>query len=159
MKNMYELKVLVNFNEVSFHTFSVGNELEALNNLIGSLERSGVKIVASDDVLLELRLNVGCYQYSMGNATFNGRDLTGFDLSKSIYRLGVIEKDDSYRFLTYTDRDKENALLFGMEYVCAFYSNRMGDLKRLVSDYSFADYRLNGLWFFAGEHCFKDACD
>lgn len=53
MKNMYELKVLVNFNEVSFHTFSVGNELEALNNLIGSLERSGVKIVASDDVLLE----------------------------------------------------------------------------------------------------------
>lgn len=130
------------------HTFSVGNELEALNNLIGSLERSGVKIVASDDVLLELRLNVGCYQYSMGNATFNGRDLTGFD-----YRLGVIEKDDSYRFLTYTDRDKENALLF------AFYSNRMGDLKRLVSDYSFADYRLNGLWFFAGEHCFNIACN
>lgn len=130
------------------HTFSVGNELEALNNLIGSLERSGVKIVASDDVLLELRLNVGCYQYSMGNATFNGRDLTGFD-----YRLGVIEKDDSYRFLTYTDRDKENALLF------AFYSNRMGDLKRLVRDYSFADYRLNGLWFFAGEHCFNIACN
>ena len=159
MKNMYELKELVNFNEVSFHTFSVGNELEALNNLIGSLERSGVKIVASDDVLLELRLNVGCYQYSMGNATFNGRDLTGFDLSKSIYRLGVIEKDDSYRFLTYTDRDKENALLFGMEYVCAFYSNRMGDLKRLVRDYSFADYRLNGLWFFAGEHCFNIACN
>lgn len=32
-------------------------------------------------------------------------------------------------------------------------------VARIVADYSFTDYRLQGLWFFAGEHCFKDACN
>lgn len=32
-------------------------------------------------------------------------------------------------------------------------------VARIVADYSFTDYRLQGLWFFDEEHCFKDACN
>lgn len=35
----------------------------------------------------------------------------------------------------------------------------VGALNRVVADYSFSDYRLQGLWFFDEEHCFKDACN
>lgn len=32
-------------------------------------------------------------------------------------------------------------------------------VARIVADYSFTDYRLQGLCFFDEEHCFKDACN
>lgn len=40
-----------------------------------------------------------------------------------------------------------------------FYSDRIEKVARIVADYSFTDYRLQGLWFFAGEHCFNIACN
>lgn len=52
-----------------------------------------------------------------------------------------------------------NPLIYGMQYVWVFYSDRIEKVARIVADYSFTDYRLQGLWFFDEEHCFKDACN
>lgn len=52
-----------------------------------------------------------------------------------------------------------NPLIYGMQYVWVFYSDRIEKVARIVADYSFSDYRLQGLWFFDEEHCFKDACN
>lgn len=53
----------------------------------------------------------------------------------------------------------DDPLNFGMQYVWVFYSDCAEKGTRIVADYSFFDCRLQGLWFFAEEHCFKDACD
>lgn len=77
-----------------------------------------------------------------------------FDIS----RCGVLVEDMSYCFLTYV-ANGTNPLIYGMQYVWVFYSDRIEKVNRIVADYSFSDYRLQGLWFFDEEHCFKDACN
>lgn len=62
------------------------------------------------------------------------------------------------RILTYV-ANGTNPLIYGMQYVWVFYSDRIEKVNRIVADYSFSDYRLQGLWFFDEEHCFKDACN
>lgn len=81
-----------------------------------------------------------------------------FDLSRGISRCGVLVEDMSYCFLTYV-ANGTNPLIYGMQYVWVFYSDRIEKVNRIVADYSFSDYRLQGLWFFDEEHCFKDACN
>ena len=84
---------------------------------------------SGDDVLLGVRLVEGGHRRSMGAICFKWGCGDCFDLSRGISRCGV------------------------------FYSDRIEKVARIVADYSFTDYRLQGLWFFAGEHCFKDACN
>lgn len=62
------------------------------------------------------------------------------------------------RILTYV-ANGTSPLIYGMQYVWVFYSDRIEKVTRIVADYSFSDYRLQGLWFFDEEHCFKDACN
>lgn len=137
----YELSAFVNFDNCFESQFPVGGEVGALNRVYGHLKGM---CASGDDVLLGISLVGGC-----GDC---------FDLSRGISRCGVLVEDMSYCFLTYV-ANGTNPLIYGMQYVWVFYSDRIEKVNRIVADYSFSDYRLQGLWFFDEEHCFKDACN
>ena len=85
--------------------------------------------------------------------------LKGMCASGDDVLLGISLVEGGHRrILTYV-ANGTSPLIYGMQYVWVFYSDRIEKENRIVADYSFSDYRLQGLWFFAGEHCFKDACN
>lgn len=85
--------------------------------------------------------------------------LKGMCASGEDVLLGVSLVEGGHRrILTYV-ANGTNPLIYGMQYVWVFYSDRIEKVARIVADYSFSDYRLQGLWFFDEEHCFKDACN
>lgn len=85
--------------------------------------------------------------------------LKGMCASGDDVLLGVSLVEGGHRrILTYV-ANGTNPLIYGMQYVWVFYSDRIEKVNRIVADYSFSDYRLQGLWFFDEEHCFKDACN
>lgn len=85
--------------------------------------------------------------------------LKGMCASGDDVLLGVSLVEGGHRrILTYV-ANGANPLIYGMQYVWVFYSDRIEKVNRIVADYSFSDYRLQGLWFFDEEHCFKDACN
>ena len=85
--------------------------------------------------------------------------LKGMCASGDDVLLGVSLVEGGHRrILTYV-ANGTNPLIYGMQYVWVFYSDRIEKVARIVADYSFSDYRLQGLWFFDEEHCFKDACN
>lgn len=85
--------------------------------------------------------------------------LKGMCASGDDVLLGVSLVEGGHRrILTYV-ANGANPLIYGMQYVWVFYSDRIEKVNRIVADYSFTDYRLQGLWFFDEEHCFKDACN
>lgn len=85
--------------------------------------------------------------------------LKGMCASGDDVLLGVSLVEGGHRrILTYV-ANGTNPLIYGMQYVWVFYSDRIEKVARIVADYSFTDYRLQGLWFFDEEHCFKDACN
>lgn len=85
--------------------------------------------------------------------------LKGMCASGDDVLLGISLVEGGHRrILTYV-ANGTNPLIYGMQYVWVFYSDRIEKVNRIVADYSFSDYRLQGLWFFDEEHCFKDACN
>lgn len=85
--------------------------------------------------------------------------LKGMCASGDDVLLGISLVEGGHRrILTYV-ANGTNPLIYGMQYVWVFYSDRIEKVNRIVADYSFSDCRLQGLWFFDEEHCFKDACN
>ena len=85
--------------------------------------------------------------------------LKGMCASGDDVLLGISLVEGGHRrILTYV-ANGTSPLIYGMQYVWVFYSDRIEKENRIVADYSFSDYRLQGLWFFDEEHCFKDACN
>lgn len=151
----YELSAFVNFDNCFESQFPVGGEVGALNRVYGHLKGM---CASGDDVLLGISLVEGGHRRSMGAICFKWGCGDCFDLSRGISRCGVLVEDMSFCFLTYV-ANGTNPLIYGMQYVWVFYSDRIEKVNRIVADYSFSDYRLQGLWFFDEEHCFKDACN